>query len=80
MIGKLCAKYQLCAVRTADNTDGKSRKSIVSEKSPSFRPARFCARSGQNRAGLNDGQGSHRLEKALNLKGCLEKALNLNLP
>ena len=22
-------------------------------------------------------QGSHRLEKALNLKGCLEKALNL---
>ena len=25
-------------------------------------------------------QGSHRLEKALNLKGCLEKALNLNLP
>ena len=40
MIGKLCAKYQLCAIRTADNTDGKSRKSIVSEKSPSFRPAR----------------------------------------
>ena len=39
MIGKLCAKYQLCAIRTADNTDGKSRKSIVSEKSPSFRPA-----------------------------------------
>ena len=38
-IGKLCAKYQLCAIRTADNTDGKSRKSIVSEKSPSFRPA-----------------------------------------
>ena len=32
-------KYQLCAIRTADNTDGKSRKSIVSEKSPSFRPA-----------------------------------------
>ena len=25
-------------------------------------------------------QGSHRLEKALNLKGSLEKALNLNLP
>ena len=38
-IGQLCAKYQLCAIRTADNTDGKSRKSIVSEKSPSFRPA-----------------------------------------
>ena len=36
-IGKLCAKYQLCAIHTADNTDGKSRKSIVSEKSPSFR-------------------------------------------
>ena len=36
-ICKLCAKYQLCAIRTADNTDGKSRKSIVSEKSPSFR-------------------------------------------
>ena len=44
MIGKLCAKYQLCAIRTADNTDGKSRKSIVSEKSPPFRPARFCPR------------------------------------
>ena len=29
---------------------------------------------------LNVPQGSHRLEKALNLKGCLEKALNLNLP
>ena len=41
MIGKLCAKYQLCAIRTADNTDGKSRKSIVSEKSPSFRPAHY---------------------------------------
>ena len=39
MIGKLCAKYQLCAIGTADNTDGKSRKSIVSEKSPPFRPA-----------------------------------------
>ena len=39
VLGKLCAKYQLCAIRTADNTDGKSRKSIVSEKSPSFRPA-----------------------------------------
>ena len=25
-------------------------------------------------------QGSHRLEKALNLEQCLEKALNLNLP
>ena len=22
-IGKLCAKYQLCAIHTADNTDGK---------------------------------------------------------
>ena len=30
---------KFCAIRTADNTDGKSRKSIVSEKSPSFRPA-----------------------------------------
>ena len=37
-MGKLCAKYQLCAIHTADNTDGKSRKSIVSEKIPSFRP------------------------------------------
>ena len=43
MIGKLFAKYQLCAIRTADNTDGKSRKSIVSEKSPPFRPARCLA-------------------------------------
>ena len=27
------------SIRTADNTDGMSRKSIVSEKSPPFRPA-----------------------------------------
>ena len=36
-------KYQLCAILTADNIDGKSRKSIVSEKSPTFRPALFHA-------------------------------------
>ena len=40
MISKLSAKYQFCAIHTADNTDDYLKKSIVSEKSPSFRPAR----------------------------------------
>ena len=37
MISKLSAKYQFCAIHTADNTDDYLKKSIVSEKSPSFR-------------------------------------------
>ena len=37
-----------CAIRTADNTDGKSRKSIVSEKSPSFRHAPWNRQAGHS--------------------------------
>ena len=61
------AKYQLCAIRTADNTDGKSRKSIVSEKSLGHRldPPDNAAldavlHSIRRRRAVSHSHGSHR--------------------
>ena len=72
-----CANSQpVGAIRTADNTDGKSRKSIVSEKSPSFRPAhpRVARCTNVNRGG----QGKPPTSKARAARGrvACEWALN----